>query len=122
LRTERAIPRVVDHGSDDVCGEHVGCELQALKMQTDRGCESFERKRLRETGHTFEKDVAIAKQTNDQAINELFLTNDHASHLLAKRLHPLGVGAHSFVDGLDPSVRLTDRRLCPMRVRRGASL
>src|SRR5215471_4384715 len=122
LRAERAVARVVDHRSDDVCREHVGCKLQALKMKTDRGCESLERQRLRETGHTFEKDVAIAKQANDQAIDELLLTNNHASHLLTKRLHPLRIRPHSFVDGLNPSIGLADCRLRPLLVERGAWL
>src|SRR5262249_25024922 len=91
-------------------------------MQTDRGCESFERERLRETRDTFEKDVAIAEQANDQAIDKLLLTNDHASHLLTKRLHSLRICSHSFVDGLNSSVGLTNRRLLPLLVRQCASL
>ena len=60
LRAERAVARVVDHGADDVRREHVGRELQALEIQADRGGERLERERLREAGHAFEQDVAVA--------------------------------------------------------------
>src|SRR5262249_31772928 len=121
LRAERPVSRVVDHGSDDVCRKHVGRELHTLKLQIDGGCESFERERLRETGHTFEKDVAIAEETNNQAIDELLLTTTRASHLLTKRLHPLRFRPQSFVDGLNPGVGLTNRRLRPLLICGGAS-
>ena len=108
LRAERAVARVVDHGADDVRGQHVGSKLQALKIQTDRGGERLERERFREAGHAFEKDVAVADQADDEPIDEFLLADDNASHLLTKRLHPRGRRAYVVVDRLNANIWIAD--------------
>ena len=62
LGAEGAVARVVDHRADDVGGQHVRRELEAAEAQTYGAGERLERKRLGETGHAFEKDVAVADQ------------------------------------------------------------
>ena len=60
------------------------------------------RGRVREAGHALEQDVAVADQSDHEAIEELFLADDDAGHLLTERLSPGGCLLHAilhFADG-----------------------
>ena len=60
---------VVDQGADDVGRQHVGGKLQALERSLEQGGQGFDRQGFCESGYAFQKDVAIGKQANDQAVD-----------------------------------------------------
>jgi hypothetical protein len=51
--------------------------------------------RLREAGHAFEQDVAVGEEADQEAVDEVLLTDDDPGDLLAEARHP-GAGG---VDG-----------------------
>ena len=104
LGVERSFARIVNHRADDVGGQHVGRELQPLKLHLRGRRERFERERLRQAGHAFQKDVAVGDEADEQAVHEMFLANEDAADFLAQRRDPRGILAHGFVDGLDALV------------------
>ena len=87
----------VDQGSDHVGGEQVGRELDTLEFSAHALSQSLDRKGFGKTGHPLEQDVSIGQQTDDQAVDQVFLTNDDATHLLAKKVHPGCFGLYAFL-------------------------
>ena len=71
LGVEAAVARVVDHGADDVGGQHVGRELEAVELQLRGGGQRLERERLGQARHAFEEDVAVGDQADEQAVHEV---------------------------------------------------
>ena len=91
--------------ADDVGRQHVRRELNALELRLNGGSESLERKRFRQTRDAFEQDMAVADQPDHEPVDQMFLADNDASHLLPQWLHPRGRLLHGFVDRLHARVR-----------------
>jgi hypothetical protein len=68
LGAEGAVLGVVDHGADDVGGQHVGGELQALEAHRDPGGQGLQRQGLGEARDALQEHVAVGEQRNQQSI------------------------------------------------------
>ncbi len=66
LGAECPVLRVVDHGPDDVGGQHVGRELQPLEMQRDAAGQRLQRQGFGQAGHAFQQHVAVGQQRDQQ--------------------------------------------------------
>ena len=80
-----AILRIVNQRADDVRRQQIGRELDAMKLRLHRRRERADGKRLGESGHAFEQDVAVGEQADEQPVHELFLPDDDAGDFLAQR-------------------------------------
>ena len=107
---EAAVVRIVNHGADDVGGQHVRRELNPLEAEIDASGQRFEGERFCQAGHAFEKDVAIGDQRNEQAVEQLLLPDNHPCHLLLQRAHPCRTLLHRVLHRLDCRVRSGIRR------------
>ena len=74
---------VVDADANDIRGQQIGGELDALKADSQRGGEGLGQGRFADTGHIFQQDVAFAKEGNQQLIDALVLADDHLRDVVA---------------------------------------
>ena len=81
LVAELARFRAVDQGADQVGGQQVGRELDALEARLDAGAQGLDGQGLGEAGHAFEQHVAVGEQADEQAVHEVFLADDDAAQL-----------------------------------------
>ena len=72
----------VDHGAHDVGGQHVGGELEALEFQRNRARQCLQGERLRETGHALEQHVSIGQKSDQEPVDQVFLSDDHPGYFV----------------------------------------
>src|SRR5262249_20297522 len=77
---------VIDLRADDVGGQQVGRELDALERQAERLCQGADSERLGQPGNAFEEEVAAREQPDEQSIKEQPLADEDAGHLGVERL------------------------------------
>ena len=73
----------VNHGTDDIGRQQVGCELDARELRINQRCQGFDGFCLCQTWHTFEQHVPIRKKSQKEGLHQMFLTDDgliHACH------------------------------------------
>ena len=85
-----AVLRIVNQRADDVGGQQIGRELDAMKLRLHRRRERADGQRLGQSGHAFEQDVAVGQQADEQPVNELFLADDDVGDFLAQLADPGG--------------------------------
>ena len=73
---ERAVLRPIDLGAREIGGQQVRRELQAMEVAFDAVAQDLDRARLREPRRAFDEQVAVAKQRDEHAIQQSFLTDD----------------------------------------------
>jgi len=83
-----SVLRAVDQIAHDVGGQQVGRELDAAEARLHRRRKRAHGKGFGKAGHTFEQDVAVGEQTDEQALDQLFLADNHAPHFRAQRTNP----------------------------------
>ena len=91
LGGELAVAGIVDQRADEVGGEEVRSELKALEAGADRVGECADGERLGQAGNAFEEHMAVAKEADEQAVDEDFLPDDHAGDFIDEGFHPLAV-------------------------------
>ena len=90
---ELACSRIVDEGADEVCGEEVRCELDPLELGVDAGGEGFDGEGFCDAGNSFEEDVAVGEEADEEAVDERLLADDDAGDFVVERFDPLaGLG------------------------------
>ena len=67
---------------DDVRGDEVRGELDALELSADRLRQRLHGHRLREPGHAFDEEMAPCEQSDDHSLEQGVLTDDHALDLV----------------------------------------
>ena len=82
LDREVAASLVVDHGADQVGGQQVGGELDAVESARDGRREGPHRQGLGQPGNSLEQDVAIGEEPDEQALDHGMLADDHLAQLL----------------------------------------
>ena len=88
--------RVVDERAHDVGGQQVRRELDAREIGLDGLRQRAHRQGFRQAGDALEQDVAVAQQADEEAVDQVLLTDDDAGDLLTESRHP-GAGG---VDGV----------------------
>jgi hypothetical protein len=63
--------------------------LEPLKSGLNAGRHRFDSEGFCQTGHAFEKNMTVREQTEQQAIDQIFLTDDDMTDLLSQRRDPL---------------------------------
>ena len=99
-------------------GSMSGVNWRRWKLRLTRSGERLERERLGQAGHAFEQDVAVGDQRNEQAVDQMLLADDDASHLLLQRAHPRRSFLHRLIDRLNGRVWSGGRRSWPGHGRR----
>jgi hypothetical protein len=85
-RDEFAAALIEDARADDVAGQQVGRELDALEVTADRGRERAAGQRLGNAGHPLEQHVSVGQQRHHQRVDDLGLTDDGLRERVAHRL------------------------------------
>ena len=101
LRRELAALLVVDDGADDVGGQQVGRELNALKLRGDGLANRVDGERLGEPRHALEQDVAAGQQPDQDALDHHVLADDDLVDLVKNRIDECALALNHFVDGTD---------------------
>ena len=76
-----AVLLVIDHRADNVCGEKIGCELDAMKFRLNCGRERFNGKRFREAGDAFQEHVTVGEEPDEEPFDHILLADDDLAHL-----------------------------------------
>src|SRR5205085_5507895 len=58
--------RVIDRHADDVAGQHVGGELQTMKIRADAAGECLRESGFADAWNVFDKEVAAREQTGER--------------------------------------------------------
>ena len=80
-----AVLRIVNQRADDVRGQQVGRELDAMEFGLDGGGERAHGERFGQAGNAFQQHVAVGEQADQQAVHQLFLADDHLADFVAQR-------------------------------------
>ena len=81
---------VVDPGADEVGGDQVGRELDALEVHPDRLGERLDRHRLGQTGDALDEQVPTGQERDEHPLEELVLADDGPLHLVEHLLERVG--------------------------------
>ena len=81
LRRELAGLRRIDERSHDIGRQKVRREGDALEVETERLGERIHAERLGEARHTFQKNVSIRDEREDEPVDELLLSDDDLADL-----------------------------------------
>src|SRR5438093_84383 len=84
-----ASARIINERPDQICGQQVGRELQPLKTGLNTGGHCFDRERFGQTRNALKQEMTIGEQPEQKAIDQIFLTDDNVSDLLANGRNPL---------------------------------
>ena len=76
---EFAILGGIDEGADQIAGEQVGGELDALEAGLDGIREGLDREGFGQAGHPLDKDMAIGEEADKQSIDEVALADNDLS-------------------------------------------
>ena len=79
---EATVAGAVDHRADQVGGQEVGRELDAPEVRRDGLRQRLHGERLGEARHPLEEDVASGQETDQQAVDQVALADDHRADLL----------------------------------------
>ena len=97
---KEGILRVIDFGADDIRGQHVRRELDALEIHLDGGGQAFDRQGLGKSRNALKQDMAPGQQADQQAFDQMMLAYDYLGHLLPQQAQPGRTYLDRLVDGL----------------------
>ena len=80
LSDELFVLLAINHGTDYVGRKQVRSKLDTAIFCIDERCKRLDGKCLSQTRHTFEEDMSVGQQTNQQRFNQMFLTHDGLVH------------------------------------------
>ena len=92
-----SVLRIVNLCADDVGGQEIGRELDAMERGLDCRRQRADTEGFREAGHAFEQDMPIGEQADQQPVHQLFLPDDDAADFGAQSFDPAGRSRHLFV-------------------------
>ena len=69
--------------TSDICGKQIGRSLHALKRCAQRTGQGFSHHRFSDTWHILYQDMSIAKQSDEEQVNHLALTDNHSFHVIS---------------------------------------
>ena len=106
LGLELGLLRVVDQRADQVRGQQIRRELDALERGPDRVGERADGEGFGKAGHPLHEDVPVGQQTDEQPFDHCLLSHDHtadfieqavykAARLLNLRLYDFDVAVHA---------------------------
>jgi len=78
---------VVDARADQVGGDQVGGELDALELAPDGLGQGFNSHGLGQAGHAFHQDVTAGQQRHHQALEQMVLPDDDFLDFVQHALH-----------------------------------
>ena len=87
----------IDKGADNVCGQKVWGELDAVEFGVYRLGQSIDCKGFGKAGDAFQEDVATAQEADKKILHKMFLTHNHLSHLQSEHIYKLALFLNSFV-------------------------
>jgi hypothetical protein len=101
---------VVDLRAGDVGGQEVRGKRDACVRGAHGARESADRERFGESGDAFDEDVAVTEERDEEAVDQVLLTDDDATNLGSNGGEEAGLLFDAGVDRLD-----VDRQTTPPR-------
>ena len=96
----------INHRTYHVSGQQVRRKLDAAEFRVHQFGKGLDSLGLGQTGHTFQQHMAIAEETDEQRLNQMFLTYNHLVHAC----HQIG---DKCTLTFNPFIQLTDiNRIC----------
>ena len=93
--TERSVEfarfLVVDASPDQVSGNKIGRELDALELAANRIRQGLDRHGLCQPGHTFHQDMSARQQGHHQPFQQMVLSDNDLFDLVQHTFHWLAV-------------------------------
>jgi len=89
---EVAAMGVVDQGTDDVAGEEVGRELDAVEGRVEASRDGDDAESFAKSGDAFDEDVVAGDEGGEESVEQLLLAHDDARKLLANGVYPRQIG------------------------------
>ena len=89
--------RAIDHGSDNVGRQQVGRELHTVVFCIDQLSQRLYRQRFCQSRHTFQQDMPVGQQSDQQRFHQMFLAYDHFIHSGEKGLRESALLLNSLV-------------------------
>ena len=86
---------IVDLRADDVRWQQIGRKLNAAERSVDCFRQCSHGQSLRESGDSFQQHVSAGKQTYQEALDHVILTNDSSPYLLHNLLNYRGISGYS---------------------------
>ena len=83
LHDEFLVLLTVNHRTNHVCRQQVGCKLNAAELGVNQLSQCLDGHRLGQTRHTFQEDMPVAEQADKQGLYQVLLSYDdliHACH------------------------------------------
>ena len=75
------------HGTHEVGGKEVRSELDTAEPCIDGLGERADRQGLGKAGDSFEEDVPVCQQSDEEVLHKVLLPYDHLPHLKGKKVH-----------------------------------
>jgi hypothetical protein len=92
---------VVDHRADEVGGQQIRRELDALEVGVDDRGHRVDRERLGEARHALEQHVAAGEQADEDALDHVVLADDDLADLGQHAVHEGALFADELVHDTD---------------------
>jgi hypothetical protein len=86
-------------------GKHVRGELDPAKIGLHRPGDTFYRQGFGQAGQPLQEEMAAAEQTDQQTLNQMFLTDHRLAELVSQRFHPGTVALYRGIDLVNRRVR-----------------
>jgi hypothetical protein len=115
LGVERRAVRAVDARADQVGGDEVGGELDALEGTAEDVGGRLHRQRLGETGHALDQQMPAGQEADEHTLEHLILPGDDPADLEERLLEPNLRGCR--VRGFDATRHVHSPSLAEARVR-----
>ena len=94
---------IVDARADQIGGDKVGRELDALELAANRFRQGLDRHGLGQTRHAFDEDVPARQQRDDQSLQQMILPDDDLLHFVQHAFHrPPVFGIHILIHRHSP--------------------
>jgi hypothetical protein len=78
--------RLEDHGSDNVGGEEIRCELDPLKLDAKCGGQRLDQQCLGQAGHALKEDVPAREKGHEEPLDSGILADDGLADFIAEFL------------------------------------
>ena len=100
-----------DTGTDEVRGDEVGCELDAVERPPEDVSQRFDRKSLGQAGDALDQEMAAGQEGHEDALQQFVLPGDHALDLEHRAFERIPDGARlgNEADGVVESMRFDQK-------------
>ena len=91
----------VNQCTDQIGGQQIGGKLNTAEPGVYGLCQCRNGKRFGQSRNTFQQNVAIGQQSDQQRVDQMFLSDDHFTHLHVQRIDEYAFPFDAFIQLLN---------------------